>query len=211
MEKRKSIFLIVFPVVFFSVCLFVLGQRIDPAGFSEFVKRGGVFGPIVYVALLSSTYIIAPLSGTPVFLAGYPLFGRKMIFLVYLATFFSSVINFWIARIWGRGLVRKLVGVKNIDKIDRFTQNYGVKSLIFFRVFQGYLFDFVSYAYGLTSMKFLPYLIVCALGPIPWLALWHFFFIERVESFADFTIWFVISLIPFYFVSLFLLAKVRKK
>jgi len=63
---------------------------------------------------------------------------------MYLATVISSFTNFWISKQWGRSLVIKLVGNKNMQKIDEFTEYYGVGALIFLRLFSGYMTDFVS-------------------------------------------------------------------
>lgn len=211
MRKKHKLLLFIGIILAASLLLFFFGNRLNQATITRLVDRTGIWAPVVYFFLLSLTYIISPISGTPIFLAGYPLFGKTMVLLVYLATVLSSVVNFWIARVWGRDLVVKLVGGQNMSRVDRFTQNYGIKTLIFLRIFQGYLFDFVSYAYGLTKIRFLPYFIVCALGPIPWLALWYFFFLDRVESFTDFTLWFIISLAPFYVVFVLLLLKYKKR
>ena len=123
----------------------------------------------------------------------------------------SATVNFWIAKKLGRNLVAKLFGKKDMNKIDQFTEDFGVKSLIFLRIYQGHLVDFISYAYGLTSMKFTSYIVITVLAPIPWLLLWQFYIFPRVNNISDFTTWFLVTLMPFLLISWFFFRYKRKK
>ena len=206
--KKFYPYIIVF--IFASIAIFLLGSQINAEQIAEIVKKAGVFGPLLYILIFASTQIIAPLSGTPVLFAGFGLFGDQVQIYTYLATLFGASVNFWISRLWGRKLVKKLAG-KDLEKIDEFTKEYGVKSLIFLRIFQGNLVDFISYAYGLTNMQFIPYLIITAIAPIPWLILWQYYIFPRVESYGDFTIWYIVTLAPFVIISWFYYKYQKKK
>ncbi|MDP3998622.1 MAG: VTT domain-containing protein, partial [bacterium] len=120
------------------------------------------------------TNVIAPLSGTPLIFTGFYAFGSTVVFLMTIADFIASITNFWIAKRWGRSLVKKFVGQENIAKADRFTRSYGLLTLLLLRFFQGGVGDFISYAAGLTSMRFTPYLIISTAGMIPRTVLWYF-------------------------------------
>ena len=201
-EKRK-VFSYVVLIIAVSVSLSIWGPRIDTSGIISFVQRMGIWAPLVYIILLAIPSIIAPLISSPIFISGYILFDTKVLFYAYLSMLLATVINFWIARKWGRALVKKLVGKDDLAKVDSFTKDYGLLSLIFLRVFQGHISDFVSYAYGLTNMKFLPYIIVSILAPIPYLLLWQYYIFPRIDNVADFSFWFLITLIPFLIISWF--------
>lgn len=200
----------ILPIIILSLALYVFSNSFETNEIRSFIDKAGIWGSIIYILLLTSTYVIAPLSGTPIFIAGFLAFGKIFIIYNYLATVLGAIINFWISRIWGRGLVKKFVGRENMAKINEFTQNYGVKTLIFFRVFQGHLHDFISYAYGLTNMRFFPYLIVSLLAPIPWLFLWWLVLFPRINTVAELTFYLVISIAPFYIISIVLVAKYKK-
>lgn len=174
------------------------------------VEKGGVWAPILYVSVLLLTYIIAPLSGTPVFFAGYLLFGKTVQIYNYVAALIGAVANFWIARKLGRGRVSDLIGAGNMKKIDQFTNNYGIKSLVLLRILQGQFHDFIAFAYGLTNIKFIPYLIVSALAPIPWFLLWYFYIFDHIQTIGDLTIWLLLTVAPLYIVSLFLVQYLRR-
>lgn len=183
------------------VAIYVISARLGVETIREVVEKAGIFGPLIFILLNSLSYIIAPLSGTPFYLAGFALFGKTFLLYIYLSALLGFTINFWISRIWGRRLVIKLISQENITKIDQLTKDYGVESLIFLRVFVGYLTDFISYVYGLTNMKFISYFLISALAPIPWLMLWFLVFFPQIETLNDFLKWFIISLIPVYIIS----------
>lgn len=141
--KLKRYLPYIFLILTLSVVLLLLGTKIKSEDIVTLVARAGVWGPLFYILILASTQIFAPISGTPVFLAGYVLFNSKVQLFAYLATLFSATVNFWLARRWGRKLVIKMVGEKDIDKIDAFTKDYGIQSLILLRLLQGHLADFI--------------------------------------------------------------------
>jgi len=105
---------------------------------------------------------------------GYYAYGRNVIFLTTVAAYLSFYINFWIARKWGRPIIQRLVGKDNMTKVDSLTSDYGLVYLFLLRVFQGSVHDFLSFAVGLTSMKFSHYIIVSTLAIIPGTALWYY-------------------------------------
>lgn len=154
--------------------LYLISITIPEENLRSLIEDARSFGPIIFILLSLVTNIFAPLSGTPILFAGYFAFGINVIFLATIAGLISFVINFWIAKKWGRTIVEKFVGKSNMDKIDKLAQNYGLVTLFFLRIFQGGIHDFVSYAAGLTSMRFWPYIIVSTLALIPGTAIWYY-------------------------------------
>lgn len=182
---KKVIFFIALIAIFAG--MYLIGKIIPEHQIRTIISESGIFGPIVYIILLLSTFIIAPpLSASPLYFAGYYAFGSNVVIFSLIATVFSSVVNFWIARYWGRGLVERFVGKKNVDKVDNLAKDYGFQMLFLLRVFQGGIADFVSYAAGLTSMKFVPYLIISMLGMLPAGILWYILAV-KVQSAVVFT------------------------
>jgi len=198
-----------FLAVLISLAVTFLGMSVDRYGVALFVQSAGVFAPLVYMLALNVTHLIAPLSGTPIFLTGFFLFGVNVIVLLYIAMVLSSVINFWIARIWGRALITRFIGEKNSNKVDHFSKDYGVKSLIILRIFFGSFHDFISYAYGLTNMSFRKYFVISATATLPWLFFWKFFLFDRVDSFVEFVAWNVVIIGVFLTIAAFVFRKHR--
>lgn len=211
-KERRRVVSYILLIVVVSVVLSILGSRMDTSGIVSFVQKMGVWAPLIFIIILIIPSVIAPLSGSPIFIAGYVLFGTKIIFYSYLAALIAAAIDFYIAKRWGRPWVTKLVGKDDMAKVDSFTKGYGLSSLIFLRVFQGHILDFISYAYGLTNMRLAPYMITTILAPIPWLLLWYLYIFPRVNNIGDFSLWFLITLIPLFVISWFYWKyKTRKK
>lgn len=120
--------------------IFLVSRSIPQENIRFFMAGLGILGPVVFVFLMMLTYIIAPVSASPLLFAGFYLFGRDVVIYSVAAAFISSIINFWIAKIWGRSPVEKFVGRKNIERLDKVTVDYGLQALFLIRVFQGGLF-----------------------------------------------------------------------
>lgn len=150
-----------------------IGIRFPEETIKEVIRNAGPFGIVVFIFLTWLTYVIAPISGSPFLFVGFYLFGQTVIFYSFIAAFIASITNFWIARIWGRTLVEKLVGIESLKKVDRLADSYGLQTLFFFRIFLGSFHDAVSYAFGLTKIRFTPYLIISTLGMVPGTFIWY--------------------------------------
>lgn len=197
--KKVGSYLVV--IIILSVALSILGDKIDSNKIINFVARFGIFGPLVFIILLSINQIIAPLSGTPIYIAGYLAFGNIVVLYNYFSYLLAAVVNFFISRKWGRKWVIKLVGNDDMAKVDSFVKDQGIIMLIFLRALQSHISDFVSYAYGLTKMKFRTYIVISAVAPIPWLLFWKYIVLPNVDDVSDFTVWFFITMVPLFVIS----------
>ena len=74
---------------------------------------------------------------------------------------------FFIARIMGRGVVEKLTGKAVLNGVDGFFERYGKHTILICRLLPFVPFDPISYAAGLTSMRFRHFLIATGLGQLP--------------------------------------------
>lgn len=173
--------------LFLFILLFLVGRNYPEENIRSLIKSAGPLAPVIFILLMLLTYILAPISGSPLLFAGFYAFGEKVVFLTVVAAFIASVVNFWVARRFGRPLVEKLVGKDSIHKIDKLTANYGLVTLAVFRFFQGGIHDFVSYAAGLTSMRFSSYFLVSTIIMIPGTSLWYLL-ASQVGTPAEFTI-----------------------
>ncbi len=164
------------PLVFFVVLfilIYLISRFIPAENIRLFVQNSGPFAPLLIILSLIFTSVIAPLGGTPFLFVGFYLYGSNVIFLWVIAAFTSSIINFWIAKIWGRSLVEKLAGKSSIEKVDKLIASYSLQTLFIFRILLIGLHDVVSYAAGLTRMKFRDYVVVSSLGIVPGTIIWY--------------------------------------
>ncbi|MDP3888464.1 MAG: VTT domain-containing protein [bacterium] len=174
-------------ILFLFALLFALGQIVPEETIRMFLIKAGIWAPIIYILLMLTTYVVAPLNATPLIFAGFYAFGQNVVIYSSIAAFISSITNFLIARKWGRSIVEKFVGNENMEKIDKLTKEYGLFTIFVLRVFHGGSHDFLSYAAGLSSLKFKSYLTFSTLGMIPGTMLWYYLS-QKVETPTAFTI-----------------------
>jgi uncharacterized membrane protein YdjX (TVP38/TMEM64 family) len=130
----------------------------------------GSFGPIsmvVYVIIVTLANIAAPVSASPLLILGFSLYQQSAIWLFAMGNVISMIVNFWIARVFGRKLIIKVLGEAALTKIDDLSRNYGLLALFGVRLFLSGVSDLASYAFGLSPIKFKPYLIVSIIGFLP--------------------------------------------
>lgn len=169
---RKS-FLPIAILLFLFLGMYYIGTRVPETTIREFIRGAGSFGVVILILLLWLTNVVAPLSGSPFLYAGFYMYGQTAVFYAFIAAVIASISNFWIAKIWGRSLVEKLAGVNGLKKVDDLSKNYGKQTLFIFRLFLKEFHDVISYAFGLTKMKFSTYFVVSTLGMIPATVIWY--------------------------------------
>jgi len=158
-----------------GLCLavYTTGRAVPEEDLRALVGGAGPAGPALLTLLILATYVVAPLSSSPLLMIGYQAFGQDVVIYAAAAALASSVVNFWFARSFGRRVVRMVVGQRGLDRVDALAERLGLRLLFALRVFQGGIHEFVSYAAGVTSIRFVPYLAVSTAGMLPGLALWY--------------------------------------
>lgn len=189
MFKRKTLkryFPLLFTVVLFGL-IYLVSNNLPEATIRQIINDAGAFGPVLLTFFFLLAAVIAPLSSAPFYFVGFYAYQEKVVLYFSIAALFSIVINFGIARRWGRPWVEKLVGKEEMKRVDQFTQNFGWQTLLALRLFLGGLNDFISYAAGLTTIKFPPYLLVSIFSSIPGTLLWYYLAL-KIESPLGFTL-----------------------
>lgn len=162
--------------IFVFCLLVILGMILGRAGdylekdiVQGYIRGAGVWGHLLFAIILLFTFIIAPLTGFPIVVVGIGAFGvLEAIVLTYIVSMVGAVVNFQIARRFGRGAVIKFVGKKGIEKIDKLAEKFGIEMLVVSRLFQGFLFEWISYAAGFTNVTFKIFLLVTLIASTPY-------------------------------------------
>jgi uncharacterized membrane protein YdjX (TVP38/TMEM64 family) len=141
---------------------------IEPEYLRTWISGFGPWGPTVYILI----YSIAPallFPGTPLTIAGGILFGpiAGTIYTAIGATIGASV-AFLIARYLARELVAKLL-IKHgkLGILDNEVEKQGWKIVAFTRLIPLFPFNFLNYAFGLTSIKFSHYVLASFVFMLP--------------------------------------------
>ena len=143
------------------VALMYLIPQVTSEEFRVFVQGAGALGPIAVIGYIIFAHILAPVTATPVVVSSFAIFGiYEAMFYIYTGGIISSVINFYISRKWGRGIVARFVGRKMVHEVDKYAEVFGTKALIVGRVFGFAVFEVISYAAGLTNISFKKYITI---------------------------------------------------
>ncbi len=174
---RGSIKKIVAAVVVFIALTVALTLGIEAIGVDRLralVVDAGPLAPVIYVFVRALTYVIAPLSSGPLGFSAGILFGLVPgTVLTLLGEGIGGSINFWIARRFGRPIILRFVGSDGMSRVERwYVQAGNPWMLAYARLFLFSVYDFISYAAGLTSLRYRQYLIVTVVAGILPAALW---------------------------------------
>jgi uncharacterized membrane protein YdjX (TVP38/TMEM64 family) len=130
------------------------------------VETAGVWAPIIFIALKVLTFVVAPLSGAPLKIVAGTVFGfsHGALYSVVGDTIGGSI-NFLIARKWGWRVVESLLRQETAERVRTLSLQIGSwRELIWARLFLTPIYDFVSYAMGLTRIQYRVFVVVTALG-----------------------------------------------
>ena len=166
---------IILGVVGFVLFVTVLTVGFNAVGVERLQKLmvdAGPLAPLVYIVIKAATYIFAPLTSGPIQVFAGVLFNSVWLGALYtlVGEVIGGSISFWIARRFGRPVVQRLVGRTSLRQVDAFYRHRlrGWKSLFMARIVLFALWDFLSYAIGLTPARFVTYLMVSIVaGALP--------------------------------------------
>ena len=137
-------------------------------GIKQFVQSYGPLAAVVSFFLMILQAIIAPLPAFVVTFANASLFGAFWGgVLSWVSSMAGAALCFFIARTFGREVVEKLTGKTILDSMDGFFERYGKHTILVCRLLPFVPFDPISYAAGLTSMRFRPFFIATGIGQLP--------------------------------------------
>lgn len=152
-----------------GVCLLIL-VVVDEARVAMATTALGGWGPAFLLFFLALTQILAPLPAGPGMLVALKLYGFDQALGLYaVASLVSAMVNFQLARWYGRPLVARLVGPEKLALVDRLSVADERLLLVVSRTFGFAFFDLISYAIGLTRIGFRRYLgftVGCSLLPL---------------------------------------------
>lgn len=134
----------------------------------EWVSGFGIIAPLVYIGF----YIVATLfflPGLPITVLSGVAFGPVWgVVYVWIGAVTGVSLAFLVARYVARDLVENWVsGNAQFQKIDEKVEQEGWRILMFTRLVPIFPFNLQNYAYGLTKIKFLTYMLVSAIFMLP--------------------------------------------
>ncbi len=141
-------------------------QSIETA--REYIAGYGLFAPLISATLMIFQSVIAPLPAFLITIANGALFGFWWgMLLSWSSAMLGAALCFYIARFLGAKHVARIVSQPVVDKTDQFIQKYGNYAILIARLIPYIPFDVVSYAAGLTRIRFLGFWLATGLGQLP--------------------------------------------
>jgi uncharacterized membrane protein YdjX (TVP38/TMEM64 family) len=154
--------------------LALLGRG-DIAGLRDYILSFGIWAPVASCFLMILQALVAPVPSFLITFANGLAFG---VFWGWMLSLFGHVLAaavcFGISRSLGRVPVEVLVGRVGLESADRWFAKWGMYAVFAARLVPGVAFDVISYAAGLTRMRFRTFIIATALGIFPQTLLYSF-------------------------------------
>lgn len=130
------------------------------------IAQAGPLAPLIFIPLCAVSLIVAPLSGSSLYVLGGALFGKGYGFVLSLiATQIGCNANFWISRKFGRKVAARFIGHSHMDELDQMIQRIKSHHSIFYMaVIMPLSQDVVSYAAGLTKLRYRDFFLALAIS-----------------------------------------------
>jgi uncharacterized membrane protein YdjX (TVP38/TMEM64 family) len=172
---KPLIFILLLAAVIITVRFFHLDQYLEKERLRQFVAGFGVWGPVIYLII----WTLAPplfLPGLPITLAGGVLFGPfwGVVYTIFGATA-GATLAFLVARyLAGDWVAAKLQGTK-LASLDEKVAKEGWEIVAFTRLIPIFPFFLLNYAFGLTRIPLLHYVLATFFGMLPVTAAYVYF------------------------------------
>src|SRR3990170_5341653 len=145
----------------------ILGRG-DVAGLRDYILSFGLWAPVASCFLMVLQALAAPVPSFLITFANGLAFG---VFWGWMLSLFGHVLAaavcFGVSRALGRTPVEVLVGRTGLESADRWFERWGTYAVFAGRLVPGVAFDAISYAAGLTRMRFRSFILASALGILP--------------------------------------------
>lgn len=134
----------------------------------ELIRGYGAYAAVISFFLMILQSILSPIPALLITLSNAAVFGWwKGALLSFWSSMVGAALCFYIARTLGRDVVEKITTKTGLAKVDEFFERYGKNSILICRLLPFVSFDIVSYAAGLTPIKFWDFFIATGLGQLP--------------------------------------------
>ncbi len=140
----------------------------DRDTFRQRIESYGAWGPLVFIGFQIAQVIFSPIPGELVGAAGGYIFGWwEALLYSTIGLSIASWINFFLARLLGKGLVDRLVPPAYMSRMAVVMERQGVVISFIFFVFPGFPKDVLCYVLGVSPMRWPVFMVLSSIGRIP--------------------------------------------
>jgi len=169
-ESRWVLLIVLASIVLGLVWEVVFGRvfPLEPEAIRGWLEGWGAWAPVAYIALLTTAIVVSPLPSVPLDIAAGLAFGLMWgTVWTLVGAELGAIIAFALARRLGRPWVSRRLPAAMPARVDRFVERRGVAAILLMRLLPVFNFDWVSYAAGLTSIRFPAFALATLVGMVP--------------------------------------------
>ncbi len=164
---KRLVILLALVAVIAAVRLSGATQYLEQEKLRALIAGYGTLAPVIYML----TYAVAPalfLPGLPLTIAGGILFGPfwGVVYTICSSTV-GACVAFLVSRYIGREWIESKLSSPRWKKLDEMVENHGWKAVAFTRLIPLFPFNLLNYAFGLTRVKFLHYVLATFICMLP--------------------------------------------
>ena len=128
-----------------------------------------LLAPILFILVRTVPIVIAPIPGILVDAIGIFVFGwAKGFILAMVGIMLGAMAAFWIGRYFREPLVRRFASLRKVHEWeDKYSERQKFWALVFMRITTSPLFDYVSYAAGLSKISAAKFFFSTFIGTLP--------------------------------------------
>ncbi|WP_338200233.1 TVP38/TMEM64 family protein [Lactobacillus rizhaonensis] len=181
-RRLINILTIVSGIIIILLCIYwyKIGIFTSQAKMKAYLANKRIIGPIIFVLIQIIQVVIPIIPGGVSLLGGVIFFGPIAGFIYnYVGICVGSIINFFLARFYGRPFILHIVSEKTLDKYMKWTKNQRKFNWFFAVCIVAPMApdDVLCLLAGLTDMKFWTYFWIIILGK-PWTILAYSFALD---------------------------------
>ncbi len=147
----------------------------DFEGLRLFILAYGMWAPVTSIALMTVQSMVPLVPGLAITITNAWVFGWECGALYsWIGALAGALLDFGIARWYGRPVVEKFVRSKYLDLTDQFFKRHGVLAVFVTRLTPVIPFKVISYGAGLTAITLRQYVLATGIGQTPAIVLYSF-------------------------------------
>lgn len=140
----------------------------DAEGLRDWLLQFGIWAPVISGLLQVATSVFPPGPSFLLGIANAMLYGAVLGgLLTFVTALIAAAVCFGIARVIGRPGIERLVSEESVRRMDRFMDRRGILAVFLGRLVPFINPDVVSYAAGVTKMRWGPFLLAMGAGSVP--------------------------------------------
>lgn len=145
--------------------------------FAQLFLTYPALAPILFVVVRAVAIIIPPIPGVLIDTLGILMFGWAYgLVLGESGVLIGSLGSFWLARSFREPLVGRITSLRKVEVWEeRYSERQKFWGLVGIRLVAIPLFDYISYAAGLTKIKWRTFILSTLLGTLPVMFAFYYF------------------------------------